>query len=106
MGRRVYWQAVIIVAISLLQGTPSHKSVAQLQRLFDVDRKTVMRWRVYFLEIFPQSPQWQRIRGLFPSSLSNENLPADLLNHFILYNKNTHDALAECLRILACGLPP
>ena len=106
MRRRVYWRAVIIVAISLLQGTPSHKSVAQLQRLFNVDRKTVMRWRVYFRDIFPHSPQWQQIRGLFPSSVGNKSLPADLLNHFLSQNKHTQDALAECLRILACGLPP
>ena len=106
MGRRVYWQAVIIVAISFLQGTPSHKSIAQLQRLFDVDRKTVMRWRAYFRDTFPQSPQWQRIRGLYPSSVSNKSLPSDLLNHFISQSKNIRDALIDCLRILACGLPP
>jgi len=103
MGRRVYWYGIILVVVSLLQNTSAKRSMLQLQQFYDVDRKTILRWRQYFQEIFPSESLWQRLRGRLSVHVKNTNLPFDLLNHFILHFNDIQESLIRCLRFLAQG---
>ena len=103
MGRRVYWYGIILVAVSLLQSTPAKRSMNRLQQLYDVDRKTILRWRHYFQEIFPTGSLWQRLRGRLSAQVKNTNLPFDLLNHFIHHCDDIQESLIRCLWFLAQG---
>jgi hypothetical protein len=106
MGRRVYWRVVILVTLYLLQGTPVNKSLRELSRLLQVKRQTIVRWRVYFQLIFPQSREWQYLRGRLSSEVGNDNLPADLLDYFLRHSTDIQQGLIDCLRFLTSGLPP
>lgn len=77
--------------------------MAQLQQFYDVDRKTILRWRHYFLEVFPSGSLWQRLRGRLSAHVNNTNLPFDLLNHFICHFNDIRESLIRCLRFLAQG---
>ncbi len=107
MDRRVYWRGALLVVISLLQSTPPQKSLAQLQQLFEVDRKTVLRWRLYFQEVFPMEALWQRLRGRLSSCVQSNHLPFDVLNFFLNHHNDMQAGLIGCLRFFAeQGLPP
>jgi hypothetical protein len=60
MGRRVYWQAVILVVMNLRQSRATGKGVNQLMRMFSIPRKTIVRWISYFRCEFPVSREWLR----------------------------------------------
>ncbi len=107
MDRRVYWRGALLVIVSLQQSTPPQKSLAQLQQLFEVDRKTVVRWRLYFREVFPTEALWQRLRGRLSSCVRSNHLPFDVLNFFLNHHCDVQVGLIGCLRFLAeQGLPP
>ena len=43
LGRKVYWQAVIVIIATLRQGNPGSHSINMLARKFGVSRRTVVR---------------------------------------------------------------
>jgi len=107
MDRRVYWRGILLVVVSLLQSTPPQKSLAQLQQLFEVDRKTVLCWRLYFKEVLPAEALWQRLRGRLSSCVRSNHLPFDILNFFLNHHHDVQAGLIGCLRFLAeQGLSP
>lgn len=103
MGRRVYWGCVILVVMTLHQGRPCGASVAKLERMFSISRQTIKRWIVWFRDEFPQSAQWHRLRGRVVCTISNEELPAALVLHFMNHFPRSEQALVACLRFLAAG---
>jgi len=104
MGRRVYWAGVILVVMALRQNRLEGSSTSELMRMFDMSRKTVCRWMSYFQEVFPNSAQWQKLRGRVHSSIRDSELPGDLLRYFIRYADSAEAGLVGCLRFLATGL--
>jgi len=62
LGRKVYLGAVVVLVAAMRQG-PSPRRVRELSRLFGVDRHTIVRWRVFWSEQFPQTPFWKVHRG-------------------------------------------
>ncbi|MCP4551077.1 MAG: hypothetical protein GY834_03325 [Bacteroidetes bacterium] len=78
-------------------------STAQLQKKFDVDRRTIDRWIQYFQDIFPSSELWQRLRGRVPSSVKNDKLPSHIVNLFIEQTGSVESGLTRCLCFFASG---
>jgi hypothetical protein len=101
MGRRVYWGCVILVAMTLRQNRPEGVSANKLIRLLGVSRKTLIRWAIYFREIFPFSAQWQRLRGRVSSSVRDSELPGALLRLFLIQSESPERGLTACLYSLA-----
>jgi hypothetical protein len=54
-----------------------------LSKLFNVDRRTIARWRVFWREHFPQTPFWKVARGRFAAKLPIASLPRALLEAFV-----------------------
>ena len=103
MGRRVYWAGVILVVMALRQNRAEGASASELMRMFGMSRKTLFRWMTYFREAFSCSTQWQKLRGRVHSSVTNSELPGNLLEYFIRYADSAEEGLVGCLRFLASG---
>lgn len=101
MGRRVYWGCVILVVITLKQNRPQSASARRIQEMFGISRKTLKRWIEYFRDEFPESLQWQRLRGRLASTVSNNKLPAALVHYFLKNFQSPQQALIGCLQFLA-----
>ncbi len=82
LGRRVFLGAVVVLVAAMQQG-PSPQRVRELSKLFDVDRRTIARWRTFWREHFPETPFWKVARGRFALSLAVADLPRALLEAFI-----------------------
>ena len=101
MGRKVYWHIVILIIISDWQNKVI--SIFKQSKLFGVSRNTIDRWVAFYQDIFPSSPQWQRIRGQVAASIKNNKLPANLINYFLSFKSCAKDALVSCLKLLSQG---
>lgn len=103
-GRRVYWGVVVMVVMALRQQRPDGVSTGRLCRLFGVSRKTVVRWDHYFVEAFPASDRWRRLRDFVGVGVRDDALPGGLLEHFVQARAGAHEeGLVACLRFLAAG---
>ena len=83
MGRKVYFWPVILIVMTLRQNRENSYSAGKLMRLFNISRNTLKRWFTFFKECFPLLPNWQRIRGLIPANISNNEIPGGLLHAFL-----------------------
>ena len=62
LGRKVFLGAVVVLVAAMRQG-PSPRRVRELTELFDVDRRTIARWCIFWREHFPQTAFWRVARG-------------------------------------------
>lgn len=104
LGRWFYWAGIILVVMALRQGMPEGWSARQLRQQFGISRKTLIRWMVYFRDVFPSSVRWQTLRGLVSSAVRDSELPGGLLEYFLQQSESAERGLTECLRFLASGL--
>lgn len=82
LGRKVYLAAVVILVAAMRQG-PSPRRVRELSELFGADRRTIVRWQVFWREYFPQTPFWKVKRGEFMPPVEIANLPLSLLERHV-----------------------
>lgn len=104
LDRRVYWQAVILVVMTLRQSRSNGIGANRLMRMFSIPRKTIVRWTSYFRDEFAASSRWLRLRGRVDSSVSNGDLPGSLAQHFLSHCHSAVDGLVSCLHFLATGM--
>lgn len=81
LGRRVYLGAVFVLATAMRHGL-SPSRVAELRALIGVSRRTLERWRRWWLEIFSKTPLWKAARGRLAEPVTESRLPASLLERF------------------------
>ena len=101
LDRKVYWHAAILVIISEYQN--KDLNIFKLGKLFNVSRNTIARWICFYHDIFPYSPEWQKIRGQVDARIKNTELPSNLVNHFIDLKSCAKNGLISCLRFLSNG---
>lgn len=104
LGRWFYWAGIMLVVMALRQRRPDGWSARQLRQQFGISRKTLIRWMVYFRDVFPSSVRWQTLRGLVSSAVRDSELPGGLLEYFLQQSESAERGLIECLRFLASGL--
>ena len=81
LSRRVYVAAVVVLIAALRQGaTPAR--VKQLRVIVGASRRTVERWRQWWLEEFPRSSFWRWARGQLATPVDEHELPLPLLESF------------------------
>ena len=75
LGRRVYVEAVVLVAsvVALLLG-----AVGSASKVTDVPVRTLKRWATWWREEFPQSGTWQEVRPRLVPSPEEALLPRSL----------------------------
>jgi hypothetical protein len=82
LGRKVYLGAVVVLVAAMRQG-PSPRRVRELSELFDVDRRTISRWQVFWREHVPQTPFWKVARGRLVPAVEIVAIPLSLLEAFV-----------------------
>ncbi len=100
LGRKVYLGAVVVLVAAMRQG-PSPRRVRELSRLFDADRRTIGRWRVFWREHFPQTAFWKVARARLVPKVDIAHLPRALLDAFI----HSDDSREDWDRLLRFLLP-
>jgi hypothetical protein len=99
LGRKVYLGAVVVLVTAMRQG-PSPRRVAELSRLFGADRRTIVRWQVFWRDHVPQTPFWKVARGRLLPSVAVAPLPQTLLEAFVGQDED-HDGWRRLLLFLS-----
>jgi hypothetical protein len=103
MGRRVYWQAVILIVMTLRQARVNGIGANRLMRMFSIPRKTIVRWISYFRSEFAAGRVWQRLRGRVDATVGNTDLPGGLVEYFLSCYGSAGGGLVACLQFWATG---
>jgi hypothetical protein len=104
LGRRVYWGVVVVLVAAARQGlTPRRMRV--LREALGIDRRTVERWRQWWLETFVESPFWKRARARFMPRITESLLPLSLGQAFQIARPGQLIALLRFLGPLTTSLP-
>ena len=81
LGRKVYLAAIVVV-VSVMQHGISEPRMRRLNGVMGVDRRTLVRWRMWWREAFTASPFWSSARAAFMPPVDEHRLPAVLLERF------------------------
>lgn len=81
LARRVYLAVMVVLACAMRAGVTG-KRVAQLSAVLKVPRRTLERWRRWWLEQFVDTALWRGARGSFLPPIPADTLPASLLARF------------------------
>jgi hypothetical protein len=96
LGRRVYWGVVVVLISAAHHGiTPERMQV--LREALGIDRRTLERWRGWWLENFVQSSFWKAARARFMPLICEKDLPLSLGRVFALANPGQLIALLKFL---------
>ena len=96
LGRKVYLGAVVVLVSALVHG-PSPERLRRLREWLGVSRRTVERWRGWWLSTFTSSPVWREARARL-IHVAHATLPASLLARFA---GDEAARLRHCLRFLS-----
>lgn len=103
LGRRVYLEAVVLVASMAAQVVAMTTRTAISAT--GVPLRTLRRWGMWWRDIFPRLPVWQELRARFVPPPPNEaELPGSLVARFA--RDGTEPANAEALLLAARYLAP
>jgi hypothetical protein len=101
LGRKVYWGLVVTLVSAMCHGV-SDQRLQVLRASLPVDRRTVERWREWWLQAFVASPYWQAARARFAPPLNVTALPGCLYAAFkVGLGAERRDRLLELLKFLA-----
>ena len=81
LGRRVYLGAVVVLVSAMRYGL-SAKRAQLLAQSLSVPRRTLERWRGWWLDQFVQTSFWKGACARFAPPLATGALPASLLERF------------------------
>ncbi len=95
LGRRVYLGAVVVLVSALVHG-PTPARLRRLRRAVGACRRTVERWRRWWLTTFVATPVWQDARARVVG-LAAATLPASLLAFF---SGDESERTVRCLAFL------
>lgn len=97
LGRRVYWGVTVVLVSAMRHGLKAER-VQALRESLKIDRRTLERWRKWWLETFVQSRFWKAARSQFMPLLCESNLPLSLCEAFQI---DCRDKLLNLLRFLS-----
>jgi len=98
LGRKVYWGFVVVLVSAMRHGlTPPRLKALRLS--LGVSRRTVERWREWWLHTFVQSSFWKAARARFSRPLDSKTLPLSLCEVFKMEERR--DRLLDLLKFLS-----
>ena len=97
MGRRVYAGLVVVLVSAMSHGLKPER-VKLLCEALGIDRRTLERWRQWWLGIFLESAFWREARARFMPPLSHKTMPWSLCVSFEVQRR---DRLLDLLKFLA-----
>lgn len=97
LGRKLYLATLVILATALQHGaTPAR--LRQLAVVAGIDRRTLARWRSWWLARFPAGRFWRVASAAFVPPVDPTSLPLSLLDRFA---GDVRERLLALLRFLA-----
>jgi hypothetical protein len=81
LGRKVYL-AVIVTLVSAMRDGLTERRLGKLAAAISVDRRTVARWRGWWLARFTATPFWRAVSSVVMPPVDAARLPAALLERF------------------------
>ncbi len=97
LGRRVYAGFIVVLLTALRHGWSMHR-VRVAQEQFGVDRRTLDRWRHWWLAHFAASRAWRVARARLLTPVEEASLPWSLWEHF---RSNTDEPMVGLMRFLS-----
>jgi hypothetical protein len=97
MGRRVYAGLVVVLVSAMLHGLKPER-VELLREALDIDRRTLERWRQWWLVTFVDSSFWREARARFLPPLCLKTMPLSLCKSFEIERR---DRLLGLLQFLS-----
>ena len=98
LGRRFYLGLAVVLAGAVLNGATQWRVRRLREYLPTVSRRTLGRWRAWWLETFPRSAVWQSWRARWMPPVDESELPASLLDR--APGEDARARLTACLRLL------
>jgi hypothetical protein len=96
LGRKVYWGVVVVLMAAMQHGIKPARMEVLRERL-GIDRRTLERWRRWWLVTFVESGFWKEARARFMPGLCQKTLPWSLCEAFEM---DRLDRLLDLLRFL------
>ena len=97
MGRRVYAGLVVVLVSAMIHGLKPER-VQRLREVLGIDRRTLERWRQWWLGAFVESSFWREARARFMPPLCHKTMPWSLCESFEVKRR---DRLLDLLKFLA-----
>jgi hypothetical protein len=101
LGRKVYAGLVVVLVSTMVHGLNAER-VRRIRELLktdqQIDRRTLERWRQWWLDTFVRSSFWKAARARFMPPLCEKTLPGSLCARFQVGRR---DRLVELLKFLA-----
>jgi hypothetical protein len=105
LGRRIYWGVVVVLVSAAHHGITAER-MQVLREALGIDRRTLERWRAWWLENFVQSSFWKMARAQFMPLACEKTLPLSLGHPFALASPGQLIALLKFLSPLTTGSIP
>ena len=97
LGRKVYAGVVVVLVSAMMHGLKPQR-VEKLREALGIDRRTLERWRAWWLENFAGSRFWRSARAFFMPRLDETVLPLSLVEAF---KAKLRDGMARLLEFIA-----
>jgi hypothetical protein len=97
MGRRVYAGLVVVLVAAMAHGLKPER-VQRLREALGIDRRTLERWRQWWLGNFVNSSFWRDARARFMPPVDHRTMPLSLCLGFEV---QARERLVDLLRFLA-----
>jgi hypothetical protein len=97
LGRRIYAGFVVVLVAAMMHGLKPER-VQRIREQLGIDRRTLERWRAWWLGTFVQSAFWKAAKGRFMPPVDEKALPRSLVQAF---NAECTDGLRRLLEFLA-----
>jgi hypothetical protein len=81
LSRKVYLAAVVVL-VSALRSGATPRRLQYLRELVGASRRTIVRWRLWWSQVFTGTPFWRAAVGTLMPPLEPSQLPAALLERF------------------------
>ena len=95
LGRVVYWSVHMVLISAMLNGRGAELN--KLMAEFNVDIKTLKRWRQWWKEFFPTTKFWKKLKGQLLEEV--DLFPLGILE-VLLKNHPENDAIVKLLHLL------
>jgi hypothetical protein len=97
LGPKVYVTVVVVLISAMRHGLKAQR-VHALRESLSIDRRTLERWRTWWLERFVQSAFWKAARARFMPLICEKTLPLSLCEAF---GVDRRDRLLDLLKFLS-----
>jgi hypothetical protein len=97
LARRVYWGVVVVLVSAMRHGLKPQRMQA-LRESLGLDRRTLERWREWWLNAFVQGSFWKAARARFMPLVCEKTLPLSLCHAFGI---DRLDRLLDLLKFLS-----